>query len=74
MLMTVFDYVYDVANIETYRNMDAEARRKLIGRLTIGICCEYAPRRNYDISKEEIRELVTDSLDFLLAERSVKPE
>lgn len=60
----VFDYVNLVADIETYHKMTDEQRRKLIGKLTITACKKFSPRKNYDISKEDVRGIVAMALDI----------
>jgi beta-xylosidase len=54
----VYDYVSAVINVKTYSGMTEEKKIKLIEKATIMTCKAFAPRRNYDISKQEIREAV----------------
>lgn len=54
----VYWYIRANTYILTYRDMPIESRTKYVSKLTIDICKEYSPRKNYDISKAEIREFV----------------
>jgi hypothetical protein len=63
----VFKYVGENANFETYLKMDDEKRKKLIERFTIMICKAYSPRKNYDISKDDVRLMVKCSFNYWLS-------
>lgn len=50
-------------DFKAFEKMSEESRKKWIEKLTIMVCYEFAPRRNYDISKDTIRLLVIDVID-----------
>lgn len=54
----LYNYVSEVVNLKTFRNMDDETRQKLISKITILACKEFSPRKNFDIGRDEIREYV----------------
>ncbi|MCA1319788.1 hypothetical protein LC085_07660 [Bacillus tianshenii] len=62
----IFDYCVQETNIKTYSNMNNETKARYRERLVLLISYAYAPRRNYDISKAEVRDMVKCSLDALL--------
>lgn len=43
---------------KTYANLSEESQEKYVEKLTLMVCTNFAPRRNYDISKETIRTWV----------------
>ncbi|RFU71019.1 hypothetical protein D0469_03505 [Peribacillus saganii] len=58
------NFVLFCTNIKTYQAMTEEKRKKLIEKMTIMVCKAFAPRRNYDISKAEIREFVKVVIEY----------
>jgi hypothetical protein len=48
---------------QTYAKMSEESRRKYVEKLTFLICVEFSPKRNYNISKNTIREMVINVLE-----------
>lgn len=61
----LFNYVKDNTVFTTYEKMTEESRMKWRERLTIMACKEFSPRRNFDISKDEVRALVADAIEVL---------
>ncbi|MNN32736.1 hypothetical protein D3C81_1464670 [compost metagenome] len=51
-------------NIQTYRNMDAVKKCRLIERLAILICKAESPTKLYGISKAEIRHGILQALEI----------
>ena len=54
----LYEFVISDVNLDTYRNMDEGKRRKLIMKQTILACKEFAPRKNYDMSRDEVYGLI----------------
>jgi hypothetical protein len=57
------EFALEWMNFKTYENMTDEKRRKCREKLTIVACYQFSPRKNYDISKDTIREFVTDVIE-----------
>jgi hypothetical protein len=60
----VFRFVGTETVFKNYENMTDETRRKFREKLVIMICYKFAPRRTYDIGKDEIRATVCDMIDY----------
>ncbi|MGC4378981.1 hypothetical protein WD019_18985 [Fictibacillus sp. Mic-4] len=58
-------YIVESTVIENYVKGSEESRKKYRERLTITLCKMFSPRKNYDISKETIRQFVGDVLTQL---------
>ncbi|MFN4174526.1 MAG: hypothetical protein ACK4HV_05430 [Parachlamydiaceae bacterium] len=54
----LYDFVISDVNLETYRNMTDDKRQKLVMKQTILACKEFAPRKNYDMSRDEVYGLI----------------
>lgn len=59
------DYVAANVNLKTYHTMTEDKREKLKTRMTILACKEFAPKKNYGVSRDEVRQFVSDTLDTL---------
>jgi len=60
----VFGFVGGYTNFKSYENMTDEKKAKYREKLTLLICFEYSPRKNYDISMDEVRQLVSQALEY----------
>jgi hypothetical protein len=60
----VFRFVGTETVFKNYENMNEESRRKYREKLTLNIIFKHSPKRNYGISKAEIRETVGDMIDY----------
>lgn len=60
----VYEVVGAQTNFKAYDDMSEESKRKWREKLTIMICREYSPRKNYDISKDEVRAMVVDAIEY----------
>lgn len=58
-------FVLSELNIKAFKGMEDRKVFTLIEKLTRRICGIYAPRKNYDISKEVIRACVLDTLKYI---------
>lgn len=47
-----------------YEKMSEESREKWRKKLTLMVCFEFSPRRNFDIPRSEIAELVEDAIEY----------
>lgn len=63
--VNVFYYVSTQTNFNTYLNMSDETKAKFKMKMTILVCKAFAPRRNYDISRKEVFEMVGEILDVM---------
>lgn len=61
----VFQHVLDNVNFNTYSKMNEESKRKLIEKSTITYCLQYAPKRRYGLTKDEVRELVRFNMNYI---------
>jgi hypothetical protein len=59
----VIDFVEGYTNFKTYKKMDEEKKAKLVNKLTLIICFETSPRKNFDISMDTVRKVVRSILD-----------
>lgn len=57
--LEIYDYVYSYVHFKQYLRMNEDQRKKLIEKFTISCCRAFAPRRRYDIGKDEVRDIVT---------------
>lgn len=60
----VYEIVGAQTNFKAYEAMNEETRKRWREKLTIMICKGYSPRKNYDISMDEVRTMVKDAIDF----------
>lgn len=70
-----WDEVYELIKartyITTYMAMPEESRTKYCSKLVIDVCKEFSPRKNYDITMEEIHEFTAAVLSQWEAEQTV---
>jgi hypothetical protein len=59
-----FGFVGGYTNFKSYENMTDEKKAKYREKLTLLICFEFSPRKNYDISMDEVRQLVSQALEY----------
>lgn len=60
----IFAFVKGYTNFKSYENMTDEKKAKYREKLTILICFEFSPRKNYGVTKDEVRHLVSQALDY----------
>lgn len=51
-------------NFINYEKMSEESRAKWQKKLTLMVCFEFSPRRNYDIPRNEIARLVSEVIEY----------
>lgn len=61
-IWSVIDFVESYTDFKNYDNMPPESKEKYVNKLTLLICFETSPRKNFDIGMESIRCMVRDVL------------
>jgi hypothetical protein len=51
-------------HFSNYEKMTEESRAEWQKKLTLMVCFEFSPRRNYDIPRTEIARLVRDVIEY----------
>jgi hypothetical protein len=59
----LIEFILTWTDFKNYENMSEESRIKWREKLTILACYQFSPRKNYDISKNTIRRIVTDVIE-----------
>jgi hypothetical protein len=60
-----FGFLFINTNLSNYETFSDESKRKLTERMTILLCYEFSPKKNYGISKAEIREFVGKEIEHI---------
>lgn len=60
----VFEMVGTQTNFKAYEAMSEESRTKWREKLVVMICKAHSPRKKFDMSKDEVRAMVSDAIAF----------
>jgi hypothetical protein len=60
----LYEYVAVNVNLKAYHGMTEEKREALKTKMTILACKEFAPKRNFNISRDEVRRLVGEIIEL----------
>jgi hypothetical protein len=61
-IWSVINFVEEYTDFKNYDKLSPESKEKYVNKLTLLICFETSPRKNYDIGMESIRHIVRDIL------------
>lgn len=50
----ITNFISQDFNVETYYTMDEETRERLINKLTLITCFKFSPRKNWNVSREDL--------------------
>lgn len=62
--VTVLLFVEEFTNFKNYEAMTDEKKAKYREKLTLQICFAFSPRKNFDISKNEVRVMVHQAIEY----------
>lgn len=62
--ITVLLFVENYTNFKNYEAMTEEKKAKYREKLTLEICFAFSPRKNFDITKNEVREMVSQAIEY----------